>query len=70
METEQAHRVIEELRSRGLYVANREAIGNLKEFGAQYSRAASLEEVRDITYRVWKKYKVTLSDEVKIMRRG
>ncbi|MFQ6095672.1 MAG: hypothetical protein ACE5NN_05975 [Candidatus Bathyarchaeia archaeon] len=70
MTTEQMEKVVEDLSRRGLYVSNESAVEALKELRREYSENVSLEKVREITERLRKKYKTTLSDEVKYIRRG
>lgn len=68
MTTEQMARTLEDLKKKGLYVSNREAIESLKKLKGEYSKEVSLDKVREITGKVYKKYKKTLSEEVRHIR--
>jgi len=69
MTTERMEKVVEDLGGKGLYISNEATVEALKELRREYSEDVSLEKVREITGRVWKKYRATLSDEVKYIRR-
>jgi hypothetical protein len=61
-------RIYENLKKKGMYVSNRDVIRSLKKLKGEYAEEVSLDEVREITGKVYKKYKKTLSEEVRYMR--
>lgn len=69
MTTEQMTKTLNDLRKKGLYVSNDEAIKSLQRLRREYSGDVSLQKVREITGKVYKKYKKTLSEEVMYVRR-
>jgi len=69
MTTEQMAKTLDDLRKKGLYVSNDEAIESLQKLRNEYSGEVSLQKVREITGKVYKKYKKTLSQEVSYVRR-
>lgn len=69
MATEQMTRMLEDLRKKGLYVSDKEAVESLKQLKSEYSEEVSLEKVREITGKVYKKHRKTLSQEVRYIRR-
>lgn len=69
MTTEQMTKTLDDLRKKGLYVSNDEAIKSLQRLRREYSGDVSLQKVREITGKVYKKYKKTLSEEVMYVRR-
>ena len=68
MTTEQLDQMAAELKKKGLYVLNESALKAVRELRKKYDVPTSLEEVREITYKVWKKHKVTLSEELANIR--
>jgi uncharacterized protein YfkK (UPF0435 family) len=68
MTTEQLDQMAAELNKKGLYVLNESALKAVKGLRKKYDVPTSLEEVREITYKVWKKHKVTLSEEIAYVR--
>ncbi len=70
MTTEQMSKMLEDLRKKGLYVSDREAVESLKQLRDEYSGEVSLQKVREITGRVYKKHRKTLAQEIAYIRRG
>lgn len=71
MITEQMERMLEELKKKGLHVSSKEAVESLKQLKLEYSDDVSINKIREITGRVYRKKKKTLSDEIgHIRRRG
>jgi flagellar biosynthesis regulator FlbT len=68
MTTEQMTRILEDLKKKGLHVSNKEAIESLKKLRSKYSEEVSRDKVREITGKVYKKHKKTLSEEVRYIR--
>ncbi len=60
--------MVEDLRKRGLYALGKEAADSLKQLREEYSGNVSLDSVRQITGRVYKKHRKTLSQEVAYIR--
>jgi len=62
-------RMLEDLKKKGLHVSSKEAIESLKQLKLEYSADVSINKIREITGRVYKRKKKTLSDEIKNIRR-
>ena len=62
-------RMLEDLKKKGLHVSSKEAVESLKQLKLAYSGDVSINKIREITARVYKRKKKTLSDEIKSIRR-